>query len=420
MKKKILCIDDIQTNLFTLQSVIESATDHDYEIFLAESADVGFEVLLKNKIDIILLDVMMPEIDGFEAAKMIKSRKKTKDIPIIFVTAKKDDNTIETCYKVGGVDYINKPYNASELINRISFHLDMVENKNQLEAERMFTQNILDMQDNMVIVSDATKAIHINRAVKDFFNITSLEEFYLRTVCVSDFFVKDEGFFYVEDEDKERWIELLLGNLKEKDELVKIIYNSKEFVFTIKASKLDKYYILSFTDVTYMSNLAKEYEHNASYDELTQIYNRAMFNKIMETKIKKAELDSSYNFVFMIFDIDFFKRVNDTYGHSKGDEVLKTIASIVKSHIRSEDLFARWGGEEFVLSFDVELQRGKEIAENLRKNLQEYEHEGIGVITCSFGVTEYKEKDTLPKLLARADKALYDAKEQGRNRVCQA
>ena len=422
MKQKILCIDDIKTNLFTLESVIESATDDKYEIFLADSADAGFEILLKNKINIILLDVMMPDIDGFEAAKMIKSSKKTRDIPIIFVTAKKDDNTIEMCYSVGGVDYINKPFNTSELINRISFHLDLVENKRQLEEERIFTQNILDMQDNMVVVSDEHKAVHINKAVKDFFNIKSLDEFFLRTVCISDFFVKEEGFFYVDDEDrnKDKWIENLIESLKDKDELVKIIYDSNEYIFTIKASKLNKFYILSFTDVTYMSNLTKEYEHSANYDELTQIYNRVMFNKIMENKIKHAEIDSNYIFVCMILDIDFFKKVNDTYGHLRGDEILKSITLTVRRHIRSEDVFARWGGEEFVLSFDVSLQRGVEIAENLRKSIENEIHEDVGSITCSFGITEYKKGDTLSQLLSRADKALYKAKEEGRNRVCQA
>jgi diguanylate cyclase (GGDEF)-like protein len=421
MKQKILCIDDIKTNLFTLESVIESATDDKYEVFLAESADAGFEVLLKNKIDIILLDVMMPDIDGFEAAKMIKSRKKTKNIPIIFVTAKKDDDTIEECYNVGGVDYINKPFNTSELMNRISFHLDLIENKKQLETERSFTQNILDMQDNMIVVSDSTRAIHINKAVKDFFNISSLDEFYLRTVCISDFFVKEDGFFSVDTNDtKGNWVEYLLSNLDDKDELVKIIFDSKTYVFTIKVSKLDKYYILSFTDVTYMSNKTKEFEYGANFDALTQIYNRNMFNKIMENKIKYATVTNDYHFVFMIFDIDYFKKVNDTYGHIKGDEVLKSIVKIIKQHIRSDDLFARWGGEEFVLSFDVNIQRGVEIAENLRKNIEAYKYEDVERITCSFGVTEYKKGDTLLDLLSRADKALYEAKESGRNRVCQA
>ncbi|MCD4668061.1 MAG: response regulator, partial [Sulfurimonas sp.] len=95
MKKTILYIDDIKTNLFTLQSIIENLADDLYDVVVAQSAMDGLEVLLKQKIDLILLDIMMPEIDGFEAAKMIKSNKKTKNIPVVFLTAKNDNETIE-------------------------------------------------------------------------------------------------------------------------------------------------------------------------------------------------------------------------------------------------------------------------------------------------------------------------------------
>ena len=126
----------MQTNLFTIQSVIEDLADGLYDVILAKSANDGLEILLKQKIDIILLDVMMPDIDGFEAAKIIKSNKKTKDIPIIFVTASKDNDTIEKCYKVGGDDYINKPFNHIELMSRLRFHLRLQEKEKQLKQEK--------------------------------------------------------------------------------------------------------------------------------------------------------------------------------------------------------------------------------------------------------------------------------------------
>ena len=136
MKKNILCIDDVDTNLFTIQSVIEYMAEDQYNVLIAISAREGLKILLKEKIDLILLDVMMPEIDGFECAKIIKSNKKTKDIPIIFVTANNDDKTIETCFNVGGDDYINKPYNPTELLSRMRFHLKSREQDKLIMKEK--------------------------------------------------------------------------------------------------------------------------------------------------------------------------------------------------------------------------------------------------------------------------------------------
>jgi len=298
MKKTILCIDDTASNLFTVESVIESMAKDLYEVVTAGSALDGLDVLLRRKIDIILLDVMMPEIDGFETAKMIKSNKKTKNIPIIFLTAKKDDETIENSFILGS-DYVNKPFNHVELLARISLHIRLSDN--ELEAQRR----------------------------------------------------------------------------------------------------------------------EEELTHEANFDSLTQIYNRKMFHHLMHEKFV-AFKDTKETFVLVMLDIDHFKRVNDTYGHLVGDEVLKTISKEIKSHIRESDILARWGGEEFTLSFDVGVVRAMEIAENLRKFIESIEFENVGTVTCSFGLTEFIDGDTLDTLTSRADTALYEAKASGRNRVCQA
>ena len=85
--------------------------------------------------------------------------------------------TIESCYDIGGVDYVNKPFNSTELLNRIEFHLSLVDKENEIHKERLFTQNILDLQDNMIVVSDSKKVIHANNATLEFFGFKSLENF---------------------------------------------------------------------------------------------------------------------------------------------------------------------------------------------------------------------------------------------------
>ena len=419
MKKNILCIDDIESNLFTLRSVLESAHDYNYNVFTALGAHEGFDILIKERIDLILLDVMMPEVDGYATAKMIMSNKRTKEIPIIFVTAKTDDKTIEHCYKVGGRDYITKPLNAIELLTRIAFHIRLRDKEKVLSKEKEYVQGVFDIQDNLIIVTDSHQAINVNKSVLNFFNFKTLVEFQHGYGCIGNLFEKDDGYFHLGlVDDPTSWIEDVIEKLKTDDILVKLKNSDDEaFIFALKAVEFYDMFIVSLTDVSSISKQSKEFEHEANYDSLTKIYNRNMFARLMDKKMVEARVLKS-RFTFSILDIDKFKAVNDSYGHLVGDDVLKKLAQIIKARIRENDIFARWGGEEFVLMLDIDLNKGSEIVENLRKIIEEKKFDVVGRLTCSFGVTEFKADDTLESITHRADKALYEAKKTGRNKVC--
>ena len=418
MKKTILCIDDIQTNLFIVQSVIEDMASDLYDIILASSANKGLAILLKQKVDLILMDIMMPDIEGLKATKMLKSNKKTKNIPVIFITAKNDDDTINDCYSVGGDDYINKPFNHVELLARISFHLSSKEKDKLLIEEKEYAQNILDLQENLILITSGKHDITANKALWNFFDVKTLKQFKERYNCVYDTFIEDNDYFNAgKIPEDSTWIEEIIRLSEEEDVLVKIQKEDNEYIFNVKAAAFKSQYIVTFTDITQISQLALEYKHEASYDSLTQIYNRNMFHRVMGRKLTIAKKEN-IAFVFMIFDIDFFKQVNDTYGHLVGDDILINIAKLIKSHIRDRDIFARWGGEEFVLAFDISMEKGLEIAENLRIYIEEYVFDVVKTITCSFGVTEFQSDDTLDSMIKRADDALYEAKNTGRNKVC--
>ena len=155
----------------------------------------------------------------------------------------------------------------------------------------------------------------------------------------------------------------------------------------------------------------------AYFDNLTGAYNRNKFEEIFEYEVNRQKRYNSL-LSLAILDIDHFKEFNDNYGHLIGDEILVMIANMVKDSIRKTDTFARWGGEEFVLIFPDTDANGAVLASNiLRKKIQLLEHETAGNVTVSFGVSQYKEKDTLASLLKRCDDALYLAKEYGRNCV---
>ena len=419
--KTILCVDDVQTNLYTMQALFETYHQHTYNLVIASSGHDALRILLSQKIDMILLDIMMPEMDGYETAKLILANKKTKHIPIIFLTATKDEKSVSKCYDIGGVDYLSKPYNENELFTRIKFHLDLLDSKEKLTQEKQFVQDILDLQDNLIIITDGMGAVRINKATSDFFDIDGSREFSGDFSCLNDMFIEQDGYFHMGlvDED-EFWIDDLVKHLREKGCMVLLenIKTKKKESFDIKVKEFNNNYLISLTNITSMAEESKHYEHDASYDDLTQIYNRAKLNEIFENEIKKIKTTKD-NLSFILLDIDHFKEVNDTYGHLVGDNVLIQMSNLIKEHVRETDVFARWGGEEFVLLLpNVEINKAIDIANNLRAKIEVEYFAEVNNITCSFGVTTYMNNDNIDTITSRADKALYEAKESGRNKVC--
>ena len=152
-------------------------------------------------------------------------------------------------------------------------------------------------------------------------------------------------------------------------------------------------------------------------DTLTQLYNRLKLDEIFSMKLATAR---RYNTAFsvIIIDIDYFKNVNDTWGHQAGDDVLKEFANILKNNARETDVIGRWGGEEFlILSSDTDLNGAVELSEKLREIISLFKFSFAEHKTASFGVSSYQVGDDEKTMVKRADEALYSAKEKGRDRV---
>jgi len=155
----------------------------------------------------------------------------------------------------------------------------------------------------------------------------------------------------------------------------------------------------------------------ASTDSLTGLYNRAKLDDILQHELDRSQR-FKHMFGLVVLDIDYFKMVNDTYGHQVGDSVLIQISDILKGHIRSSDFLIRWGGEEFIIIY-LEIDKGEAIrlAEEIRRDIEQHVFQTVGSKTASLGVTLCKDNDTTTSIIQRADKALYIAKEKGRNRT---
>ncbi len=185
-----------------------------------------------------------------------------------------------------------------------------------------------------------------------------------------------------------------------------------------RAWKLEQLLEIIKTDEKLLRNQIDEIKQISCTDPLTRIYNRNMLYDELDNAISRA-LRYNEPFSIIIFDIDYFKAVNDRYGHLTGDDVLVELTGIVKPLLRKNDLFARWGGEEFiVLAPHTTLWGAKDLAEKIRKRIYRHAFATIGRLSCSFGVCQFDTTCTQKELIKRADNALYRAKTQGRNRIC--
>ncbi len=174
--------------------------------------------------------------------------------------------------------------------------------------------------------------------------------------------------------------------------------------------------LLGFFIYVFLKDVEK-FRYLSETDRLTGLYNKGKFNEVLQQEIQRAKRYKR-PLSLIIFDIDHFKKINDTYGHKVGDEVLKELANIIKKNIRKTDFAARWGGEEFViLAPETNLEGAKKLAEKLRQAVENHKFPTVGKVTISLGVAQLEPDEKPEDFIVRADMALYKAKEGGRNRV---
>ena len=302
----ILVVDDQPANLTTLLSFLKLQHFH---VRIATSGNRALLALSEHPADIILLDVMMPDMDGFETCRRIKEKKESADIPIIFMTSLDSIEDKVTAFEAGGVDYIIKPFQQGEILARINTHIALRK--------------------------------------------------------------------------KEQELEKALG------------------------------------EVTRQRNLMEKLSRT---DDLTGLYNRRHLNTVLKREFSRCKRHQS-ELSCLLLDLDFFKEVNDTYGHEFGDIVIHESAAIILDSIRNSDFAFRFGGEEFLILLpQTETEGAVQAAEKIRRRME------VGKITkgnitvtveVSIGVSSYCQHQPAVRndLIAFADKALYEAKNCGRNQV---
>ncbi|MBN2896668.1 MAG: diguanylate cyclase [Campylobacterales bacterium] len=289
--------------------------------------------------------------------------------------------------------------------------------RKELQHQR-YVRDILNTQKEMIILTDGLKIQDANAAMLDFFGYGSLDSFSDVHACICDFFIDEEGFLSKE-QNGIRWLEYILAH-PGTDHYVKMydrtLREERIFLPQIQRFKNSNAYVVSFKDLTEQYRKSRALETQANHDALTGIYNRAKFDEALMHELHFAKRYRSELSIIM-FDIDHFKQINDTFGHDAGDRALQNLTSLVSEHIRDVDLFARWDGEEFMIVTRTSLDQAVILAQKLRRLCEESRFDAIETLTCSFGVAHWHDDESKAELIKRVDELLYKAKEEGRNRV---
>jgi len=285
------------------------------------------------------------------------------------------------------------------------------------KRQKILYKSILDSSQDIILVTDKKKIIDANKMFFTFMpEYKDLKSFNASHTCLGDFFMKEDGFLPREISGKS-WIDYMIKH-PEIGNKIKMEINNRVYLFVVHVSLFSKekgLYTVTMTDITQSEEHMMNLEKISVEDPLTNIGNRRYFDEIME---EETETSRRYKIPLslIMYDIDFFKKVNDTYGHATGDEVLIEYANLIKDSLRDRDIFCRIGGEEFVIVMPyTAIEEATKLAERLRKLVEN--HKKILPITMSFGVTEFLRDDNVESMLKRVDEGVYDAKDQGRNKV---
>jgi diguanylate cyclase (GGDEF)-like protein len=418
-KIKVLYVED-EANI--RDTLVKSLKRQIGEVYEASNGAIGLEMFKEHNPDIVITDIRMPEMNGLDMARQIKAIR--CDVPIIITTGHNDEEFLLTSIDIGVDKYLKKPIYVESLFNSLEkFTIELIKDK-AIEAQKEFIQLILDISPIFIMIIEDKNITYLNKAFLNFTGNKSIEDFTSGINLIDRYFIQSDDYFY-KDRLFNDWIDDVINDTdKEYKVLMASEHRLKEKgkIYLLKAKKIpdvfiNNRYLLSFTDITIIESERQLYFELAMKDPLTDIYNRLKFFDALNDQVMRSQR-YGHKLSLIIFDIDFFKNVNDTYGHPAGDYVLRTIADIVKSNIRKPDVFARYGGEEFVILLpDTKIDGAIDVAEKLREEIESYKFNEVGSVTCSLGVSELDIGQDADILIKNADQALYIAKQQGRNQV---
>lgn len=443
-KGNILIVDDLPENL---QLLSDALLKLGYTVRSVTSGRMALKTVKVKRPDVILLDIKMPEMDGYEVCITLKSDEDLRSIPVIFLSALDEVFDKVTAFHSGGIDYITKPFQIEEVVARLENQLTIQRQQRLLEQEittRRETEEVL-YQSRALLASVLNSSLHGIAAMQAVRNSETGEIEDFRCLVVNPAIARAFGrtreemigklvlkkfLTKIEPELFDRFVEIVeTGECLERD----FYYPSEEsFWYQFVAVKLGDGFAITIRDITArkqtelaLQEANQKLEQLANLDGLTQVANRRCFNNRLQSEWQRLAREQQ-PLSLILLDIDAFKRYNDRYGHLAGDDCLIRIAQALQKIVRrTADLAARYGGEEFVLLLpNTNLEGGIKVAQNIQQEIHNLaiphsQSDVKEIVTVSLGISSLIPKlEVKPDtLVAYADKALYDAKQQGRDRL---
>lgn len=305
------------------------------------------------------------------------------------------------------------PQAVLEEVNKSLYQLSLVR---QVSLQQELLQTMFDFQNDLLFIVEDDEIVDCNTNFLTFFGYENLFAYREQHLVFAEHFIRENGYYSTTHD-----ITWLDDTLSSGRRIKMSNYEGAVSTFLLRATPLPEdlsRFIVKCTEITELDEIYQEQERLAMIDSLTEIYNRLKFQQILEVEWEKV-IRSDEKIAIILFDIDNFKTVNDTYGHDFGDLALIQLAELMKSKVEQQHVFARWGGEEFIILVTNTVEKEAfQVAESLRFFIETKQFTGISKLTASFGVALYEQGTTREELMQRADIALYEAKKNGKNQVC--
>lgn len=416
----LLVVDDYPENLVSMRALLQR---EDWQVVTAGSGVEALELLLKHDVDLVLLDVKMPGMDGFEVARLMRGNQRTRMTPIIFLSANaQSPAAVLEGYASGAIDYLFKPFDPHILKPKVQALLEHQRNRralqrlsHDLESARAFNASVLDnAAEGILVVSEEGVIEYANPAISRLLNATMDElqgqEFlsFLQKPHVPAWL---ESQMYAGYRDGETW--------RLHDAILRT-GRGQQVPVALSCAPLpaeQKAMVVTVLDMSEVRHLHQQLEFQAVTDPLTGLLNRRGFYQAVENTLLRSERVEQ-SLVLLYLDLDGFKRVNDSLGHDAGDRVLRWVSEQLQGCLRSYDILGCMGGDEFTALLELEFpEQAAKIAEKLIERVSICQQvEGLDVMLgVSIGIATFPDCGSdLNGLLRAADIAMYEAKRAGR------
>ncbi|TWX72674.1 EAL domain-containing protein [Colwellia sp. C1TZA3] len=444
-KINILIVDDLSENLYILDNLLKQLKLDHLSTLKAFSGEQCLQIALSEEIDLIILDIQMPDMNGFEVAKFLKSNAKTKNIPIVFLSAAfKKEEFVRHGFELGAVDYFTKPIEKYSFLSKVSVYIELFTKQKQL----VFFNKHLDSLVNEQTVGLLQSQKELKETKQRYFDLYNLAPIGYCTLSEQGLIQEPNltaanllgleqkklinklfsHFIHIDYQETYKvFFKKLLASHQYTECELKLVQPDKTVFWAHLSATIEKHnnvfeLRLLLNNVSGRKIAEEKLVYMAHYDTLTGLpSNRILLADRLQKNMKQVE-HNKQSLAVVVLDIDNFKAVNDTYGTDIGDQLLIALSKKMHDILRKEDTLARIGGDEFViiLSNLVDIESSLPlITRILNAAAEQFFINKLSLqVSASIGITFYPQTEIIAPdhLLRQADQAMFEAKLSGKNR----